>query len=61
MNEWKRLLAEIKNIKLHTNENIKQYICQRCYQVTTNIYGNATKLWVILKSIIKSIFRRLIS
>jgi len=26
MNEWKRLLAEIKNIKLNTNNNIKQYI-----------------------------------
>jgi len=24
--EWKRLLAEIKNIKLNTNNNIKQYI-----------------------------------
>jgi len=26
-------MAEIKNIKLNTN-NIKQYIHQRCYQVT---------------------------
>jgi len=40
MNEWKRLLAEIKNIKLNTNNNIKQYIHQRCYQVTNNVYGN---------------------
>jgi len=43
MNEWKRLLAEIKNIKLHTNNNIsniEQYIYQKCYQVTMNIYGN---------------------
>jgi len=38
--EWKRLLAEIKNIKLNTNNNINQYIHQRCYQVTNNIYGN---------------------
>jgi len=44
MNEWKRLLAEIKNIKLHTNNNIKQYIHQRCYQVTNNIYGNPESL-----------------
>jgi len=40
INEWKRLLAEIKNIKLNTNNNKKQYIHQRCYQVTNNIYGN---------------------
>jgi len=44
MNEWKRLLAEIKNIKLNTNNNIKQYIHQRCYQVTKNIYGNPKSL-----------------
>jgi len=47
MNEWKRLLAEIKNIKLNTNKNIsniKQYIYQRCYQVTKNIYGNPKSL-----------------
>jgi len=47
MNEWKRLLAEIKNIKLHTNKNtsnIKQYIYQRCYQVTKNMYGNPKSL-----------------
>jgi len=25
---------------MHTNSNIKQYIYQRCYQVTKNIYGN---------------------
>jgi len=43
MNEWKRLLAEIKNIKLHTNNNIKQYIYQSYYQVTNNTYGNAKK------------------
>jgi len=44
MNEWKRLLAEIKNIKLNTNNNIKQYIHQRCYQVTNNIYDNPKSL-----------------
>jgi len=44
INEWKRLLAEIKNIKLNTNNNIKQYIDQRCYQVTNNIYGNPKSL-----------------
>jgi len=44
MNEWKRLLAEIKNIKLDTNNNIKQHIHQRCYQVTNNIYGNPKSL-----------------
>jgi len=37
MNEWKRLLAEIKNIKLNSNNNIKQYIYHRCYQVKKNI------------------------
>jgi len=44
MNEWKRLLVEIKNIKLHTNNNnisnMKQYIYPSCYQVTKNINGN---------------------
>jgi len=38
----KPLLAENKNIKLNTNNNIsniKQYIYQRCYQNTKNIYG----------------------
>jgi len=44
MNEWKRLLAEIKNIKLNTNNNVKQYIHQRCYQVTNNSYGNPKSL-----------------
>jgi len=44
MNEWKRFLAEIKNIKLNTNNNIKQYIHQRCYQVTNNFYGNPKSL-----------------
>jgi len=44
MNEWKFLLAEIKNIKLNTNNNIKQFILQRCYQVTNNIYGNPKSL-----------------
>jgi len=44
MNEWKRLLAEIKNIKLNTNNNIKQYIHQRRHQVTNNIYGNPKSL-----------------
>jgi len=39
MNEWKRLLAEFKNIKWDTNNNLKQYIYQRCYQVTKNING----------------------
>jgi len=51
MNERKRLSAEIKNIKLHTNNNIsniKQYIYQRCYQVTKNIYGNPKSLNLIL-------------
>jgi len=43
-NEWKRLLAEIKNIKLKINIIIKQYIHQRCYQVTNNIYGNPKSL-----------------
>jgi len=36
MNDCKRLLAEIKNKKLHTKNNInniKQYIYQRCYKV----------------------------
>jgi len=37
-------LAEIKNIKLNTNNNIKQYIHQRFYQVTNNIYGNPKSL-----------------
>jgi len=45
MNEWKRLLAEIKNIKLNTNNNIEQYIHQRCYQVTNNIHVNPKSLW----------------
>jgi len=40
----KTLLAEIKNIKLHENNNIKQHIHQRCYQVTKNIYGNPNSL-----------------
>jgi len=44
MNEWKRLLAEIKNIKLHTNNNIKQYIYQRYYEVTLSISGNPKSL-----------------
>jgi len=44
MNEWKRLLTEIKNIKLNTNNNVKQYIYQRCYQITKNIYGNPKSL-----------------
>jgi len=44
MYEWKRLLTEIKNIKLNTSNNIKQYIHQRCYQVTNNIYGNPKSL-----------------
>jgi len=44
MNEWKHLLAEIKNIKLQTNNNLKQYIYQRCYHVTKNIYGNPKSL-----------------
>jgi len=44
MNELKRLLAEIKNIKLNTNNNMKQYSHQRCYQVTNNIYGNPKSL-----------------
>jgi len=48
MNECKRLLAETKNIKLHKNNRaiskIKQYIYQRCYQVTKNIYGNSKSL-----------------
>jgi len=44
MNECKRLLAEIKNIQLNTNNNIQQYIHQRCYQVTNNIYGNPKSL-----------------
>jgi len=35
-------LAEIKNIKLHTNNNIKQYIYQRYYQVTKKLKGH---LW----------------
>jgi len=43
-NEWKCLLAEIKNIKLNTNNNIKQCIHQRCYQVTNNIHGNPKSL-----------------
>jgi len=42
MNE--NVYAEIKNIKLNTNNNIKQYIHQRCYQVTNNIYGNPKSL-----------------
>jgi len=41
-NEWKRLLAENKNMKMHTNNKIKQCIYQRCYQVTKHIYGNPT-------------------
>jgi len=44
MNECKRLLADIKNIKLNKNNNIsniKQYIYQRCYQVTKNIVVKA--------------------
>jgi len=44
VNEWKHLLAEIKNIKLNTNNNIKQYIHHRCYQVTKNVYGNPKSL-----------------
>jgi len=43
MNELKRLLAEINNIKLHINNNIKQYIytngftkLQRTFMVTPN-------------------------
>jgi len=44
MNEWKRLLAEIKNLKLQTNNNKKQFIYQRCYQVTKIIYGNPKSL-----------------
>jgi len=44
LNEWKRLLAEIKNIKLNINNIIKKYIQQRCYQVTNNIYGNSKSL-----------------
>jgi len=44
MNEWNRLLAEIKNLKLNANNNIKQYIHQRCYQVTNNIYGKPKSL-----------------
>jgi len=55
MNEWKRLLAEIKNIKLNTNNTIKQYIHQRCYQVTNNIYGNPKSL--IIKSRTLSIYK----
>jgi len=51
MNEWKRLLAEIKNINLHTNNNIKQYIYQRCYQVTKNIYGNPKSLNLSLNNL----------
>jgi len=44
MNE-NSLLAEIKNIiQLNTTNNIKQYIHQRCYQVTKNIYGNPKSL-----------------
>jgi len=43
MNEWKRLLAEIKNIKLHTNNNISN-MTQYIYQVTKNIYGNPKSL-----------------
>jgi len=49
MNEWKRLLAQIKNIKLHTNNNIKQYIHQRCYQVTKNIYGDPWRCLKLVK------------
>jgi len=50
MNEWTKTLyawAEIKNIKLNTNNdisNIEQYIYQRFYQVTKNIYGNLQSL-----------------
>jgi len=36
-------LAEIKNIKSHTNTNIsyiKYFIYQSCYQITKNFYGN---------------------
>jgi len=42
--ELKRLLVEIKNIKVHTNNNIKQYIYHRCFQVTKNIFGNPKSL-----------------
>jgi len=48
MNEWKRLLAEIKIIKLNKKNNnisnIKQHIYQRCFQITRNIYGNPKSL-----------------
>jgi len=37
-------MAEIKNVKLHTNDNKKQYIHQRCYQVIKNIFGNPKSL-----------------
>jgi len=43
VHDWmKTLLAEIINIKVNTNNNIsniKQYIYQRCYLLTKNIYG----------------------
>jgi len=50
MNEWKRLLAEIKNIKLNTNNNIKQYIHQRCYQVTNNLLLLVNTFWFTFTS-----------
>jgi len=39
MNELKRLLAEIKNVKLHTNNNVKLYT-----MLQKNIYGNPKSL-----------------
>jgi len=43
--EWmKTFMAEIKNIKLHTNNNIKQYIYLMCYKFTKNIFDNPKSL-----------------